>query len=164
MKTFLLSFGAAALLTLPAAGQSPSTTAARPASAASARPAAPLSADEQVLTRRLDEMGTAIEKHDMQAMAQLMAPEYVHHNPNNKSIARAEELAFLDTWGPTRVKRLAPVQVNRYGNTAVTVASFAFSSSFEGKTNDMTLQTMMVWVLRNGVWQIAVAQSKVLPA
>ncbi|WP_310395792.1 nuclear transport factor 2 family protein [Hymenobacter sp.] len=165
MKTFLLSLGAAALLALPAAGQSTATASARPASAgAPARPTAALSADEQLLTGLVDQVATAIEKHDMTALGKLMAPEYVHHNPNKTSSARAEELAFLDTWGPTRVKRLVPVRVNRYGNTAVTVSTLIYSGTEAGKTTSQSVQTMAVWVLRDGTWQMAVVQSKVMPA
>ena len=165
MKNHLLLLEAMVMLALPAAGQSISTASARPAPAgASARPAAPLSADEQLFTTLINRLGTAVDNHDMVALGKFMAPEYVHHNPDNKSSTRAEELAYISTWGKTGVKLISPVQVNRYGNTAVTVATCTFSSTFEGKPNNTTLQMMIAWVLRGESWQMVVMQSKVVPA
>ena len=165
MKTYLLLLGAAALLALPAAGQSISMAAARPVSAAApARPVAALSADEQLFTGLVNQAGAAVEKHDMTALGKLMAPEYMHYNPNNGSSARAEELAFIGTWGKTGVKLIGPVRVNRYGSTAVTVSTSVFSGNDKGKESSRTVQMMIVWVLRGGAWQMAVVQSKAMPA
>ena len=165
MKTYLLLLGAAALLALPAAGQSASMATARPVSAAAAaRPAAALSVDEQLFTGLIGQVGAAVEKHDMAALGKFMAPEYMHHNPNNGSSARAEELAYIGTWGKTGVKLIGPVRVNRYGSTAVTVSSSVFTGRDEGKDFSNTVQMMIVWVLRGGAWQMAVMQSKVMPA
>ena len=162
MKTFLpLPLTALVLLTFPAAGQS---TASAAASAPSARPAASLSADEQLFTGLIGQVSTAVEKHDMAALGKFMAPEYVHHNPNNGSGARAEELAYIGTWGQTGVKLISPVKVNRYGSTAVTVSTLVFTGRDEGKESSSTVQMMIVWVLRGGAWQMAVVQSKMLPA
>ena len=165
MKTHLLWLGAAALLALPAAGQSTSMAVARPVSAAApARPAAALSADEQLFTGLIGQVSTAVEKHDMAALGKFMAPEYMHHNPNNGSSARAEELAYIGTWGQTGVKLIGPVKVNRYGSTAVTVSTLVFTGRDEGKVSSRTVQMMIVWVLRGDAWQMAVVQSKAVPA
>jgi len=164
MKTFLLSLGAAALLTLPAAGQLATTATAQPMTAAPARPAVALTPDEQLFTTLLNQVGAAIEKGDMVALGKFMAPEYVHYNPNNGSGARAEDLAYIGTWGKTGVKVLGPVRVNRYGNTAVTVATSVFSGNDGGKPSSRAIQMMIVWVLRAGNWQMAVVQSKEVPA
>ena len=162
MKTFLpLPLTALVLLTFPAAGQS---TASAAASAPSARPAASLSADEQLFTGLIGQVSTAVEKHDMAALGKFMAPEYVHYNPDNGSGARAEELAYIGTWGQTGVKLISPVKVNRYGSTAVTVSTSVFTGRDEGKESSSTVQMMIVWVLRGGAWQMAVVQSKALPA
>ena len=165
MKIYLLSLLALALLALPAAGQLTTVAAARPGPAAApARPAAALSADEQLFTGLIGQVSTAVEKHDMAALGKFMAPEYVHYNPNNGSGARAEELAFIGTWGKTGVKLIGPVKVNRYGSTAVTVSTSVFTGRDEGKDFSNTVQMMIVWVLRDGAWQMAVVQSKALPA
>ncbi|MDJ0365588.1 nuclear transport factor 2 family protein [Hymenobacter sp. H14-R3] len=159
MKAFLLTFSALALLTTPAAAQL-ATTAKRPAVVASSTP----TADEQLFTGLVEQLGTAIQKHDMAAMAGYMAPEYVHYNPSNSSGNRTEELAYLDKWGPTTVKLVGPVKVNRYGNAAVTVSTSNFSGVENGKAFSNTMQMMIAWVLRDGKWQMAVVQSKMLPA
>ena len=165
MKTYLLLLTAAALLALPAAAQSTAATAARPAPAgASARAADPLSADEQLFTTLIGQVGAAVENHDMTVLGKFMAPEYVHYNPNNGSGGRAEELAYIGTWGKTGVKLISPVKVNRYGNTAVTVSTLVFSGREEGKESSSTVQMMIAWVLRGGSWQMAVVQSKAVPA
>ena len=165
MKTYLLSLLALALLALPAAGQSTTVAAARPGPAAApARPAAALSADEKLFTGLIGQVSTAVEKHDMAALGKFMAPEYVHYNPDNGSGARAEELAYISTWGQTGVKLIGPVKVNRSGSTAVTVSTLVFTGRDQGKESSSTVQMMIAWVLRGGVWQMAVVQSKAVPA
>ena len=163
MKTLLLSFCAAALLALPAAAQVATTAAAtRPAAGAAASPA--LTPDEQLFTALVGQVGTAIEKRDMTALGKYMAPEYVHYSPDNSSGHRTEELAYLGTWTGTSVKLRSPVKVNRYGNTAISVSTSTFSGTVEGKPFTSTIQTMIAWVLRDGQWQMAVVQSKPVPA
>ena len=165
MKTYLLSLLALALLALPAAGQSTTVAAVRPGPAAvPARPAAALSADEKLFTGLISQVSTAVEKHDMAALGKFMAPEYVHYNPDNGSGARAEELAYISTWGQTGVKLIGPVKVNRYGSTAVTVSTLVFTGRDQGKESSSTVQMMIAWVLRGGAWQMAVVQSKAVPA
>jgi hypothetical protein len=160
MRTLLLALGTVALLTTPAAAQLATTT-KRPAPTAAARA---LTADEQLFTGLIEQLGTTIEKHDMAGLGKLMAPEYVHYNPNNSSGNRTEELAYLATWPTTTVKLVSPVKVNRYGNTAITVATSSFSGEDKGKPFKNTIQMMIAWVLRDGQWQMAVVQSKVMPA
>ena len=164
MKTFLLSLGAAALLTLPAAGQLATTAAAPPATKASVRAATTLTSDEQLFTKLVEQVGAAIEKGDMTALGKYMAPEYVHYTPDNTSGGRAEGLAYVATWTDATVKLRSPVKVNRYGNTAVTVATTTFSGKVGGESFTNTIQMMIAWVLRNGQWQMAVVQSKQVPA
>ncbi|GAB3637350.1 hypothetical protein GCM10027422_29400 [Hymenobacter arcticus] len=159
MKTFLLTLSAVALLTTPAAAQL-ATIAKRPAAVATSAP----TADDQLFTGLVEQLGAAIEKHDMAALGKFMAPEYVHYNPSNSSGNRTEELAYLDKWGPTAVKLVGPVKVNRYGNAAVTVSTSNFSGEDKGKAFSNTIQMMIAWVLRDGKWQMAVVQSKMLPA
>lgn len=160
MRTFLLTLGAVALLTTPAAAQLASAQRLTPAATTSSAP----TADDQLFTGLVEQLDAAIEKHDMAALGQFMAPEYVHYNPNNSSGNRTEELAYLETWGPTKVKLVGPVKVNRYGTTAVTVATNTFSGMYKDKPFSNTVQMMIAWVLRDGKWQMAVVQSKMLPA
>ena len=161
MKTYLVLSCAAALLTLPAAARLASAT-LPPTPAAAARRA--LTPDEQLFTGLIEQMGTAIEKHDMTALGQLMTPEFVHYNPGNGSSGRAEELAYLATWPTTTMKLADPVKVNRYGNTAITVSTSTFGGVDNGKPFSNTYQMMIAWVLRDGKWQMAVVQSKPVPA
>lgn len=162
MKTFLLSLGAAALFTLPAAGQLATTATAQPAASAPARRA--LTSDEQLFSTLVEQVGAALEKSDMTALGKYMAPEYVHYTPDNTSGGRTEELAHLSTWTGMSVKLRSPVKVNRYGNTAITVSTSTFSGTAEGHPFTSTIQMMIAWVLRNGQWQMAVVQSKPVPA
>ncbi len=156
MKTYLVLGCAAALLTLSAATTPPPT----PVVAASRA----LTPDEQLFTKLIEQVSTAIEKHDMTALGQYMAPEYVHYNPDNGSGNRAEELAFITKWSNMSVKLHGPVKVNRYGDTAITVATSTFSGMVQGEEFNSTTQMMIAWVLRDGKWQMAVIQSKPVPA
>ncbi len=164
MKTFWLSLGAAALLPWPAAGQLATTAAAQPMTTTSTRPTAALTPDEQLFTKLLGQVGAAIEAQDMAALGKLMAPEYLHYNPNNHSSGRAKELIEVGSWGKTGVQLSGPVRVNRYGNTAVTVSTAVYSGNEGGTPSSRTVQMMVVWVLRGGSWQMAVLQSKDVPA
>ena len=164
MKTFLLSLGAAALLTLPAAGQLATTAAAQPTATSPTRPTAALTADEQLFTTLVGQASAALEKGDMTALGKYMAPEYVHYTPDNTSSGRTEELAHLGTWTGMSVKLRSPVKVNHYGNTAITVSTSTFSGTAEGHPFTSTIQMMIAWVLREGKWQMAVVQSKPVPA
>ncbi|TDN35786.1 nuclear transport factor 2 family protein [Hymenobacter sp. UV11] len=159
MKTYLALFGVAALFTLPieplAATERPTPT---PAVSRALTP------DEQLFTSLIEQVGTAIEKHDMTALGKYMASEYVHYSPDNGHASRAEELAYLAKWPTTTVKIVSPVKVNRYSNTAITVATTTFSGIEDGKAFSNTIQMMIAWVLRDGQWQMAVVQSKRMPA
>ncbi|MGI4736546.1 MAG: nuclear transport factor 2 family protein [Janthinobacterium lividum] len=157
MKAFLISLCAPLLLALPAASQLATTT-TRSATASRA-----LTPDEQLFTTLIEQVGAAIEKHDMAALGQYLAPEYVHYNPNNSSGNRSEELAYLAKWPTTTVKTTSPVKVNRYGDAAVTVATTVFSGQEGGKAFQNNIQMMIVWVRRDGHWQMAVVQSKIVP-
>lgn len=159
MQALLISLCATLSLALPVASQVATTTTR---SAAAARRA--LTPDEQLFTTLIGQVGAAIEKGDMAALGQYMAPEYIHYNPNNGSGNRTEELAYLAKWQTTTVKTTSPVKVNRYGDTAVTVATTVFSGQEGGKAFKSNIQMMIVWVLRDGHWQMAVVQSKLVPA
>ena len=160
MKTFLLPLATLLLL----AGSLPEPLAAAP----QPRPTAPapraLTPDEQLFTGLIGQVGATIEKRDMAALGQFMAPDYVHYNPNNGSSGRTEELAYIGTWTGTTVKLVSPVKVTRRGDMAVTVATTTFSGTAEGKAFTSNIQMMIAWVLRDGHWQMAVVQSKPMPA
>lgn len=160
MKKILLSLGTLALLALPtaeplaAATGHPTTTTVSPT----------LTPDEQMFTGLVEQMGAAISKGDVTALGKYMAPDYVHYTPDNNTGTRAQDLAYIATWSATTVKLVSPVKVTRKGDMAVTVATSVYSGQFEGKPFKNTIQTMIAWVLREGRWQMAVVQSKVLPA
>ncbi len=163
MKNSLLFCGAAALLTLSASQLAASATEPRrptPTPAASRA----LTPDEQLFTSLVEQVGAAISKGDMTALGRYMTPNYVHYNPSNSSGNRAEDLAYVGSWSATTVRLVSPVRVNRYGNTAITVATSTFSGEAEGKAFKNNIQMMIAWVLRDGQWQMAVVQSKVMPA
>ena len=161
MKTFAAALCVLPFLTFATAGQRAATSLPRPAALATPRALTP---DEQLFTGLIEQLGAAVEQHNMVALGKFMAPEYVHYNPDNGSGTRAEELAFIGTWGKTRAQLVGPVRVNRYGNTAVTVSSttWTFSGAGGAPGSVTTTQMMIVWVLRAGTWQMAVVQSKKL--
>ena len=160
MKKNLFALGTLALLTLPGTRQLAATT--RPAPASTARPA--LTADEQLFTGLIGQVSAAIEKRDMKALGQLMAPEYIHYSPDNGSGGRTEELAYVGQWVGTTVKQITPLKVTRRGDMAVTVATSTFSGEMEGKPFNSSVNMMIAWVLKDGHWQMAVVHSKVVPA
>ena len=159
MKKLLFSLGTLVLLGLP-------TAAPLAAATCLAAPTAPraLTPDEQLFTGLVEQVGAAISKGDMTALGKYMAPEYVHYTPDNSTGNRTQDLAYVGTWSATTVQLTSPVKVTRTGDMAVTVATQVFSGQFKGKPFKNTIQMMIAWVQHDGNWQMAVVQSKVLPA
>lgn len=161
MKVLFAALCALPVLAFAPAGPPVATVPGRPAPLAAA-PA--LTPDEQLFTGLIEQVGAAIGKGDMKALGQYMAPDYVHYTPDNKTGNRAEDLAFVATWPATTVQLASPVKVTRKGDMAATVATSVYSGQYEGKPFKNTIQMMIAWVLRDGHWQMAMVQSKVLPA
>lgn len=160
MKTLFAVLCALPVLTFTTAGQLAATVPGRPAALAATRALTP---DEQLFAGLVEQVGAAISKGDMTALGKYMAPDYVHYTPDNTSGNRAQDLAYVGSWSATTVKLVSPVKVTRRGDMAVTVATSTFSGQFEGKPFKNTIQMMIAWVLRDGHWQMAVVQSKVIP-
>jgi ketosteroid isomerase-like protein len=154
----LFTLGTLALLTLPGTGQ----LAATPRPAPVARPT--LTPDEQLFTGLIRQVSAAIAKNDMNALGQLMTPDYIHYAPDNSSGGRTEELAYVGKWVDTKVQPVGPLKVVRRGDMAVTVGTSTFSGKFEGKPFNNTVNMMIAWVLKDGKWQMAVVHSKVVKA
>jgi hypothetical protein len=161
MKTLLATFRSLLLvLIFFTACQLTATAQSQPAAKAAAKALTP---DEQLFTGLLKQVGAATSKGDMTALGNLMAPEYVHYNPDNGQGNREQDLAYVGTWKNTTVELVGPVKVIRKGDMAVTVSNEVFSGQEKGKPFKNTMQMMIAWVLRNGKWQMAVVQSKQLP-
>ena len=161
MKTLVAALCALPVLTFATAGQLAAAAPGRPAAIGATRANTP---DEQLFTGLVEQVGAAISKGDMTALGKYMAPDYVHYTPDNSTGNRAQDLAYVGTWSATTVKLVSPVKVTRHGDMAVTVATSVFSGQYEGKPFKNTIQMMIAWVLRDGHWQMAVVQSKVIPA
>ncbi|SFQ78988.1 nuclear transport factor 2 family protein [Hymenobacter arizonensis] len=173
MKNLLLALGALVLLALPTAA--PLAAAPRhpvPSHPVPGPPAPPratphartLTPDEQLFTGLVEQVGAAVSTGDMAALGKFMAPDYVHYTPDNRTGTRAQDLAYVGSWSATTVQLVSPVRVTRRGDLAVTVATSTYSGQHEGKPFQNRIQMMIAWVLRDGHWQMAVVQSKVLPA
>ena len=151
MKTPFSSLGVALLFSLAVACQDGST---KQSSTASAN-------DTLLFAGLMEQVGTAIAKKDTAALGKLMAPEYVHYNPNGGTGHKTDELAFISTWPPTTVKTEGPINLTRLGDAAVTVSSPVFDFGNEkAAPTSRKMQMMILWVQHDGNWQMAVAQSK----
>jgi ketosteroid isomerase-like protein len=160
MKAFAIFLSAASLLTFSTTEQV-AALAKRPATTTAAHA---LSPDEQLFTDLIGQVSAAIQKRDMNALGQFMTPDYIHYTPDNHSGGRAEELAYVGQWAGTTVKQVTPLKVTRRGDMAVTVGTTTFSGEFKGKPFKNTVNMMIAWVLQDGKWQMAVVQSKLVPA
>lgn len=160
MKAFTTFLSAAALLAFSTTGQ----VAALPERPAATTATHALSPDEQLFTNLIGQVSAAIQKRDMKALGQFMTPDYVHYNPGNGSGGRAEELAYVGQWVGTTVQQATPLKVTRRGDMAVTVGTSTFSGDYKGKPFKNTVSMMIAWVLQDGRWQMAVVQSKLVPA
>ena len=152
MKTLFFSLGVALFFTLAVGCQETSTKQA---------PAATANDDAQLFAGLMEQVGSAIARKDTVALGRLMAPEYVHYNPNGETGHKADELAFISTWPPTTVKTGSLSSVTRLGDAAVTVSSPVFDFADEkGAPVSRKLQMMILWVLHDGNWQMSIVQSK----
>lgn len=163
MKTLLIALSTLLLLPLSTTSQVASTQKPPTTETASASTSA---ADVQLFTNLIQEVMTSIENQDMDALGKLMAPKYVHYNPNGGTDHKDDELAFIKTWDPTTVKLTGPAHVSRSGDMAVTVSQHAYVFGFTQNEREVsrTVQHMIMWVPRDGHWQMAVVQSKDIKA
>ena len=161
MKTLLIALVALSLLPLLAVSQVASTQEPSRTETASA---SATDADVQLFTKLVNEVGAAIEKRDMDALGKLMTPDYIHYDPNGGTGHKDDERAFIKTWPSTTFKTVGAVEVKRSGNMAVTVSRHAYGFTEDGVKESRNIQHMVVWILREGKWQMAVVQSKEVDA
>lgn len=151
----MLSLGALVLLTC--SGTVLGATTPRPTSLAETLVPTP---DDQLFADITKQIVAAIEKNDMAAFGQYIAPDYLLYNADGGTANKAQTLANIGSWSKASAKLVGPIKLTRRGDMAVTVSTMTFSGQVRGQSFTNTLQMMIAWELRNGRWQMVVQQSR----
>lgn len=102
---------------------------------------------------------------DWEALAGMMAEEYLQIGPNGVLIDRDTFLASLQ--GEQRSWEIAEsdeLQVRLYGDTAVLIGRWRGVGVNHGQPFDYQARFACVYVWRDGRWQVALEQSTDMPA
>lgn len=109
--------------------------------------------------RRYD---AALRKHDVAAVEQFWAPEYIFVNPRGERLTRADRIANFRA-ARTRFDSLAPVpdeeKITAYGDgLAVHTTLLTIGGHYSGHPTQGQYRALVVWVKRDGRWQQAASQ------
>jgi ketosteroid isomerase-like protein len=114
----------------------------------------PANADEDAVRRMESDWGDAFERHDLAALDQFMADEYILTDPLGNVRSKAESLAAIETnqlhFESTRSD---DVKVRINGDTAVVTGRSTFRGRYKGWSMAGRYQYTDVLVKRHGTWK-----------
>jgi ketosteroid isomerase-like protein len=115
----------------------------------------------QIEERRYETMAAA----DTQGLAQILADEFVYHQPTGNVASKAMYLQQIGS-GKVKIKTFERygVTVHVYGDTATAMGSTRLDIELDGQSRKVDLAYLNVWVKRDGRWQLAARQSAFKPA
>lgn len=115
----------------------------------------------QIEEQRYQTMVTA----DTQGLAQILADEFVYHQPTGNVASKAMYLQQIGS-GKVKIKTFERygVTVHVYGDTATAMGSTRLDIELEGQARKVDLAYLNVWVKRDGRWQLVARQSAFKPA
>ncbi|HZP87385.1 MAG TPA: nuclear transport factor 2 family protein [Burkholderiales bacterium] len=101
---------------------------------------------------------------DKAALAQILADEFVYHQPTGKVQNKPGYIEQVTT-GDVKVKKATryDYQTHAYGNTATVQGSTKVDLEIKGEPKVFDLYFLNVWVKRDGRWQIVARQSAFKP-
>jgi ketosteroid isomerase-like protein len=119
---------------------------------------------EEELDRIEDARYDAIAQGDLTGLAQILADEFVYHQPTGKVATKASYIEQIKS-GALKIHeaRRYDVKIHVYGNVATAMGLTHLDVEQQGKRNQLELRYLNVWVLRDGRWQLASRQSAFVP-
>ena len=126
----------------------------------------PASADtEQEINQIEDRRYETMVAVDTQALAQILADEFVYHQPTGNVATKASYLEQIKS-GRVQIKSFERygVAVHAYGDTATAMGSTRLDIVLDGQPRKVDLAYLNIWVKRDGRWQLVARQSAFKPA
>jgi ketosteroid isomerase-like protein len=119
---------------------------------------------EEEVDRIEDARYEAMMQHDLTRLANILADEFVYHQPNGRVATkasyieqvRAGDLKFHEA-------RRYDVKIHVYGNIATAMGWTHLDVEQKGERSQLELRYLNVWVMRDGRWQLAARQSAFMP-
>ena len=122
-------------------------------------PAFAATAEEEV-DRAEDRRYAVMMQGDMTELANILADEFVYHQPTGKVATKA---SFIEQIRSGNVKfheaRRYDVTIHVYGNAATAMGLTHLDVDLNGERRQIDLRYLNVWVARDGRWQLASRQS-----
>jgi len=101
---------------------------------------------------------------DLDGLANILADEFVYHQPTGKIATKA---IYIDQLKSGEVKiyeaKRYDVTVRVYGDVATVMGMTHLDLERKGVRSPIELRYINVWVLRDGRWQLAARQSAFMP-
>jgi ketosteroid isomerase-like protein len=129
----------------------------------SVRGAMAASAEEEVSTAE-EARYAAMIGQDKAALAQILADEFVYHQPTGKVQNKAGYLQQV-TAGDVKIRKAVryDTRTHVYGDTVTVMGSTRVDLEIKGEPKVFDLYFLNVWVKRDGRWQIVARQSAFKP-
>jgi ketosteroid isomerase-like protein len=119
-----------------------------------------LAAGEDEIEKVEDARYQAMIVGDWKGFSNMLADEFVYHQPSGKVSDKKTYVAFASS-GEIAIKTAEryDVTIHVYGNTATAMGSTRLNVEMKGEPRKIDLRYLNVWVKRNGHWQLAARQS-----
>jgi|RhiMetdeSRZDD1v2_1073273.scaffolds.fasta_scaffold2543648_2 uncharacterized protein (TIGR02246 family) len=106
------------------------------------------------------EVGEALQRRDVGALARLFADDFIGINPTGAEIGKADiltQIGSADYEPESIVNDVRRVRV--LGDVAVVTAQGTARGKYKGQQADMVFMYTRVWVKREGVWRAVAAHA-----
>ena len=123
-----------------------------------------LAGAEQDIDRIEDRRYQAMMAADLTALANILADEFVYHQPTGKVATKASYIEQLKS-GEVKINeaRRYDVTIHVYGDLATAMGMTHLDLELKGERRQVELRYLNVWLLRDGRWQLVARQSAFVP-
>ena len=123
-----------------------------------------LAGAEQDIDRIEDRRYQAMMAADLTALANILADEFVYHQPTGKVATKASYIEQLKS-GEVKITeaRRYDVTIHVYGDRATALGMTHLDLELKGERRQVELRYLNVWLLRDGRWQLVARQSAFVP-
>jgi ketosteroid isomerase-like protein len=138
---------------------------AAPGFSASAAESQRVRSDEEILMQLERDWDAAFHRHDVAFIETILADEFIATYDNGVRADRSRELELAaDRSQQIESSSLDEFIVRTYRDTAIVWFSLHLSGTSNGRSLEMILRYVDVWVFRDGRWQCVASQSTRLAA
>ena len=123
-----------------------------------------LAGAEQDIDRIEDRRYQAMMAADLTALANILADEFVYHQPTGKVATKASYIEQLKS-GEVKINeaRRYDVTIHVYGDLATAMGMTHLDLELKGERRQVELRYLNVCLLRDGRWQLVARQSAFVP-